>query len=75
MKTNQSMWLKLKVSIFSIACLLFSTLTFAQTTNTQTVDPVYILREYMKVESGMEEDYLKTEAIWKKVHERSLKKC
>ena len=43
------------------------------TTTPATVDePVYLLREFMKVEPGMEADYLKVEAVWKKVHERRV---
>lgn len=34
--------------------------------------PVYLVREYMKVKPAMQEDYLKTEALWKKVHQRRI---
>lgn len=35
-------------------------------------DQVYIVKEFMKVEPGMEADYLKTEQLWKKVHQRRV---
>jgi len=31
-------------------------------------EPIYLLREYMKVEPGKEADYIKLEQTWKKVH-------
>lgn len=34
----------------------------------EVIEPVYLLREYMKVEPGMEADYIKLEQTWKKVH-------
>jgi hypothetical protein len=54
---------------FAIAgfCLLVSIVAAAQAAPDA---PVYLLREYMKVEPGMEEEYLKVEHLWKKVHQR-----
>lgn len=51
-----------------ILCFLCTAMSFAQTPASN--EPVYLLREYMKVEPGMEADYLKVEAVWKKVHDR-----
>jgi hypothetical protein len=48
-------------------CLLFSIIASAQAAPDA---PVYLLREYMKVEPGMDEEYLKVEQLWKKVHQR-----
>ncbi len=52
-------------------CLLSSTLISAQTA-TPADAPVYVLREYMKVEPGQEANYLKVEQTWKKVHQRRV---
>ncbi len=49
-------------------CLFFVFSTSAQTAN----EPNYLLREFMKVEAGQEENYLKVEKLWKKVHQRRI---
>lgn len=41
---------------------------FAVQAQDTAYEPVYLLREYMKVQPGMEADYLKLEQTWKKVH-------
>ena len=47
-----------------------STTTHEPVQAVTAADPYFILREYMKIEPGMETEYLKTEATWKKVHQR-----
>lgn len=68
MKTTNLLGLTLKTLTLAGFCFLFSPNVSAQTPS--ATDPFYILREYMKVEPGMGEQYLKTEVTWKKVHAR-----
>lgn len=59
----------IKALTTAFLCFLCATMSFAQTSATAS-EPTYLLREFMKVEPGMEADYLKVEAVWKKVHDR-----
>lgn len=67
MKNTQSTNVALRSFALAGFCLLFSIVAAAQDAPDA---PVYLLREYMKVEPGMEEEYLKVEQLWKKVHQR-----
>lgn len=67
MKNSKSTYVTLRAFAFAGFCLLFAIVATAQTAPDA---PVYLLREYMKVEPGMEEEYLKVEQLWKKVHQR-----
>lgn len=67
MKNTQSTNVALRLLAIAGFCLLVSIVAAAQDA---TDAPVYLLREYMKVEPGMEEEYLKIEQLWKKVHQR-----
>ncbi len=60
--------IKIRLLLFAIVGTLFLTEAYAQTTNSDS--PVYRYREYMKVEPGMEVDYIKLEKTWKKVHNK-----
>ncbi len=66
----------LKKNSLFFALLLFlngigSFKTIAQ--NGTANQPNYLLREYMKVVPGKENEYLKVEKVWKKIHERRIK--
>ncbi len=70
MKTRKSLNLAL---ILTLTCLLnglFPVHSLAQTPTAE--QPNYLLREFMKVEPGQEEEYLKVEKLWKKVHQRRI---
>ncbi len=60
----------MKKTLIAIA-VLFSMNLMAQTAS-EPVMPVYLLREFMKVEPGKDADYLKTERLWQKVHQRRV---
>jgi hypothetical protein len=55
----------LTIAFMSIIC---ANDAFAQTPE----QPNYLLREFMKVASGQEEEYIKVEKLWKKVHQRRI---
>lgn len=60
----------MKKFIFYLICSGLSLLganAFAQKT-----EPVLEEVEYMRTEPGKEEDYLKTEAVWKKIHQKRI---
>lgn len=57
-----------KALTIACMCILFTANISAQTAD----EPNYLLREFMKVEPGQEENYLKVEKIWKKVHQRRI---
>jgi hypothetical protein len=60
-------------NLLIIMALFLSVNLLAQTsTSNQLNEPNYLLREYMKVEPGQEEAYLKIEKLWKKVHQRRI---
>ncbi len=61
-----------KALTFIVLCFLFSANAPAQTTAATAEQPNYLLREFMKVEPGQEENYLKVEKLWKKVHQRRI---
>ncbi len=67
MKNTQTTNVALRLLAIAGFCLLFSIVASAQNAPDA---PVYLLREYMKVEPGMEDEYLKIEQLWKKVHQR-----
>jgi hypothetical protein len=69
MRNTKSFFLPLKVlALIALYCLISPKLKAQTPTSTE---PVYIQREYMKVMHGMWDDYLKTEQVWKAVHQRS----
>ena len=70
MKNNYSLSNALTVVFLLAFNGLFSITALAQTTAAN--EPNYLLREFMKVEPGQEENYLKVEKLWKKVHQRRI---
>jgi hypothetical protein len=62
----------MKNLLIIIALFLSANLLAQSSTSNQLNEPNYLLREYMKVEPGQEEAYLKIEKLWKKVHQRRI---
>jgi hypothetical protein len=68
MRNTKSLLFPIKVlALIALYCLI-GVQVKAQTT--PAPEQVYIQREYMKVMSGMRDDYLKVEQVWKTVHQR-----
>jgi hypothetical protein len=63
---------KMKNLLIIIALFLSVNLLAQTSTSNQVSEPNYLLREFMKVEPGQEEAYLKIEKLWKKVHQRRI---
>lgn len=59
--------MKTSKHILLIVALLLGNLSLQAQT-----EPVYVLREYMKVEPGQYDKYLQVEQVWKKVHQRRV---
>lgn len=58
-----------KISLSLILALMISlNLVFSQ-----DEEPNFVVIDYMKVEPGMEEEYLKVEKVWKKIHAARVK--
>lgn len=57
----------------TLTLFLFCVLALSISAQSPTpFEPVIVIREYMKVMPGKGEDYLKIEALWKKVHQRRV---
>lgn len=69
MKNIEQLSSVIKALVFAGLCLLFSMPVSAQT---PPAEIVYVESNLMKVEPGMEADYLKAEQVWKKVHQRRM---
>jgi len=63
-----------KIKLSLLPAVLFVTMcsNLLQAQTPANSDQLFIVKEFMKVEPGMEEAYLKTEQLWKKVHQRRV---
>jgi hypothetical protein len=57
-------------TFFTVLATLVCLNLMAQTTT--PFEPVILIREFMKVADGERENYEKTEALWKKIHQRRV---
>jgi hypothetical protein len=73
MKTIRIATVNFKAITLVGLCCLLSNFVFAQSPSVSVnTDQYYLLREYTKVEPGKRAEYVKTEQLWKKVHQRRL---
>jgi hypothetical protein len=59
-------------TMLTIMAIILSIQLMAQTTSSTPFKPWYVSREMMKVLPGKNAEYLKTEALWKKVHQKRV---